>query len=260
MFMKVVREKYDQFKSALSSLLSDLSNNDQAKKLESNNRLRKVAQDLSDILAAEDRPDWLNKTATVTTNFAKENPQPTTIRSGSSWRLLGELIAIYSEAMDHVWNFEEDSSDAYNFDEVYQRARKSSKLGELFDSLISELEILLNTGEIDSIKAIDSLKKLMKTLSENKNGSYFSTIASWQFLQSFTKNIIWESLNKVPGVQSTKVAFEKTLNEMDIEMDRLHDEITSELQERFSIEPNLALTHDSKNPLFIANNSMDDEV
>jgi glycogen synthase len=249
--MSVVREKYDQFKAALSSLLSDISNNDQAKKLESNNRLRKVAQDLSDILAVEDRPAWLNRTVTVTANFAKENPKPNSIRSGSSWRLLSELIAIYSETMGHVWNFEEDSSDAYNFDEVYQRARKSSKLDELFDSLISELEILLNTGEIDSIKAIDSLKKLMKTLSENKNGSYFSTIASWQFLQSFTKNIIWESLNKVPGVQSSKVAFEKTLNEMDIEMDRLHDEITSELQERFSIKPNESLKHDSGGPQLI---------
>jgi len=125
--------------------------------------------------------------------------------------------------------------------------------------MISILEALLSTGTIDSVKAIEALKKLIATLSQNKDGSYFSTIASWKFVRTFTKNYIWKSLDNIPGVQTVKSAFEETLKEMDVEIEGLHKVISAELLEKFEITPSPALSHDSSNPLYIENVKNDED-
>lgn len=254
MFQSVLREKHEQFKSGLLSLLDAISNNDQANKLAASKHLKKVGDELASILAQSDRPDWLVRIIEATRVFSKRNPEPTTITSGSSWELLKELLGLYPAVMNQKWVFEaNDQMLAYNFDDVFARARSNSRLSELFDSMISSLETLLSTGGIDSLKAIEALKKLIATLSQNKNGSYFSTIASWEFVRTFTKNYIWKSLEKIPGVQTAKSAFEETLKEMNVEIEGLHKKISAELLQKFEITPSPALSHDSANPLYIEN-------
>lgn len=252
MFLDVLQEKHAQYKGSLNALLDAFSNNDQAAKIDANLQLNKISKDLSSILAQADRPPWLVRAIELTGKFAKVNPNAETARSGSSWNLVKELILNYEEAIGYQWTLtEQDESNACNFDVVFIEARKETNLTNLFDAMINDLEKLLATGQIDSIKAIDSLKKLLDTLSENKNGSYFSTIASWQFAKTFTKNVVWQSLEDIKTIKTIKTAFEKTLSDMDIEWDTLHKRISTELKEQFEIESNSSLSHDKKNPLYI---------
>lgn len=254
MFQAVLREKHEQFKSGLLSLLDAISNNEQANKLMANKHLQKVGDELASILAQSDRPDWLIRINEATRVFAKRSPDKVTITAGASFNLLKELVSLYPAVMNQEWVFEDgDQMPAYNFDDVFARAKRNSRLSELFDTMISSLEALLSTGAIDSLKAIEALKKLITTLSQNKDGSYFSTIASWKFVRTFTKNYIWKSLENIPGVQTVKSAFEETLKEMDLEIEGLHRAISAELLEKFEISPSPALSHDSSNPLFIEN-------
>lgn len=258
MFLNVVREKHEQVKSVLHVLLDALSNNNQASKLTACEALNKVSNDLSSILAQADRPTWLTRTIEATRVFSVNNPKPEATRSGSSWSLLKALMGIYPEATQHEWVFE-DEKVSYKFDVVFDKARNNSNLSELFDSLIANLGELISTGEIDSLKAIESFQRLIETLSQNKNSSYFSTIASWQFARTFTKNYIWKSLDNIPGVQTFKSAFEKSLKEMDVEIDNLHKEISSELKNKFDLSPQLALSHKKENPLYVLEDTESDK-
>lgn len=253
MFMNVVNERHDQYKARLDGLLDALSNNDQAKKLEACKALNDVSQSLASVLAEQDRPGWLKRTITSTSEYARKNKNPQSIASGSSWALLQDLMNLRQAAMAHLWSFKDSDEAAYDFDAVFQRARDNSNIHELFDSLISSLEKMLNEGEIDSVRANEALWKLISTLERNKKGSYFSTIASWQFARSFVKNAIWTSLDEVPVIKPIKAAFEKTLKDMDIEVESVHKEISEELKQRFEITPVESLTYDS-NPL-LADNS-----
>ena len=260
MFTNVIREKQKQYEVALSGLLRKLSNNQQSKKLEANKHLLKVAQELSSALAEGDRPWWLNETIEATDEYARKNKNPQSIVSGSSWTLLQRLIEVHKHAMGYKWKFDEtEELVAYDFDAIFEKSRQSSNVAELFDSMIGALEKMLETEEIDSIKANQALRKLMSTLAQNKTGSYFSTVVTWQFVRSFTKNYMWESLGSIPGVQPIKSAFEKILEETDIEMDQLHEEMSSELRERFDIAPTDALASSKQNPLWLDNDSRDTE-
>lgn len=248
MLMSVVTERHKQYKSRLDGMLDTLSNNDQAKKLEACNALNESAVNLSNVLAAQDRPSWLETTINATDEFSRKNKKPSSIASGSSWALLQKLMGLRQHAMAHSWEFDQANSTAYDFDAVFEQIRSTSSMIELFDTLIATLEEMLATDQIDSSRAIDALNKLLSTISQNKTGSYFSTIASWKFAHSFVKNAIWATLDEVPVIKPMKAAFEKTLKEMDLEVDALHNNIKIELKQKFDIVPTNALTNES-NPL-----------
>lgn len=113
---------------------------------------------------------------------------------------------------------------------------------------------MVNSGEIDSLTAINSLRELMEILEENKASSYFSTMATWEFVKSFTYNLVWEQLDSIPGIKPIKKAFEKTLADTDIELKELHKKIADEMKAKYKVTIKNALTY-KNNQNLLENNS-----
>lgn len=240
MFMNVIRENHEAFKSAFVGLLDALAGNDQAGKVDANRVLLKTSQDLATVLSEGDRPNWLTQTISLTEEYSHKNPDAKRHQPASSPYLLKKLIRIQQHALGHNWRFEDDLRESgHDFDAVFVELREKSNVSELFDSMVNALQEIISSGEVDSLRAIEALKELIGTLSKNSKGSYLSTVASWQFAQTFSKNFIWESLAEIPGVKQAKTAYERSLREMNVKMPELHAEMTNELKKRFKIEPNV---------------------
>ena len=257
LLLNLVEEKYGKYKSHFTHLLSILGENDQGSKIEANQLLHDASNDLANTLASPDRPPWLIETIAFTQEYKEKNQEPERIVSGSSWALLNRAMKIYSQAMSHKWVFDgsQEKNGKYDFDDIYQKHRESGELTKLFDSLISTLNDMLNSGEIDSLKAINSLNELLATIRQNKDGSYFSTMASWEFVKNFTKNYAWEQISNIPGVKSFKKSFEKTMSDMDMEMEKLHSDISDELKKRYDFVGQTALTYRKSDNLLLSNKS-----
>jgi hypothetical protein len=136
--------------------------------------------------------------------------------------------------MKHKWTLSKDKIQTdFHFDEMYERFKKESRLTEFFDELISTLEKMIASGDIDSIKTVASLQQLLSLLKQNKSGSYFSVMASWEFMGAFIKNTLWESLDTIPVVKQLKKGFEKTVKEMDVELDEIHKSIADEMKSKY---------------------------
>ncbi len=256
LLLNLVNEKYKVIKSRLPSLLKTLSENSQKAKLEESKQLYESAMDLANVLAASDRPNWLNEIMVCTSEFTSQNKDPNSIVSGSSWRLLQRLMKIYQPALSHKWDFSnQKGAHHYDFDSIYQKYRDESAIEELFDSLIETLEKMVTSGEIDSITAINSLRELMEILEKNKSSSYFSTMASWEFVKSFTYNLVWEQLDSIPGVKPIKKAFEKTMSDTDIELKSLHKKIADEMKQKYKVTIENALTYTNNHKLLEKNSN-----
>ncbi len=250
LLLNIVNEKYSVIKSRLPSLLKTLSENNHKAKLEESTQLYDSAMDLANVLAASDRPNWLNEIITSMNEFTSQHKDPNSIVSGSSWRLLQKLMKIYETALSHKWDFStQKGKHHYDFDSIYQKYRDESDLETLFDALIVTLEKMVSSGEIDSIAALNSLRELIEILGENKTSSYFSTMATWEFVKSFTYNLVWEQLDNIPGIKSIKKAFEKTLTDTDIELKELHKKIANEIKEKYKVTIKNALTYENNQKL-----------
>ncbi|WP_316364430.1 hypothetical protein [Candidatus Thiodiazotropha sp. CDECU1] len=244
LLFNLVNEKYNVIKSQLPSLLKTLSENNHKAKLIESSTLHESAMDLANILATQDRPIWLNEIIVRTEEFTSKHKDNDSIVSGSSWALLQALMEIYKPALNHNWNFStQEGKHHYNFDSIYQKYREESDLETLFNTLINTLETMVSSGEIDSITAINSLKELIDILEQNKSSSYFSTMASWEFVKSFTCNLIWEQLDSIPGIKPIKKAFEKTMADTDIELKELHKKIADEMKSKYKVTIQNTLTY-----------------
>jgi hypothetical protein len=145
------------------------------------------------------------------------------------------LVGLKPSIEAHKW-FTNQSTvhTSFDFDEIYERYRIESKLPELFSILIDLLEQMIDSGEIDSIKVATSLKQLISLLKQNKSGSYFSTMASWEFLKSFIKNTSWSVIDSIPVLKQLKKGFEDTLVEFDMELEQVHKQVATEMKETYN--------------------------
>lgn len=245
LLFNLVEEKYGIYKSHMAHLLSVWGDNDQKSKVEANQRLFDASNELANVLANSDRPSWLTESIAFTLEYKEKNQTSESVASGSSWRLLQRAMKIYGQAIAHKWDFDAQVGNEakYDFDEIYQIYRESSDLTKLFDALIKILNEMIGSGEIDSLRAIKSLNELLGTIRQNKDGSYFSTMASWEFIKNFTKNYAWEQISSIPGVKSLKISFEKTMSDMDMEMEKLHKNISDEFKKRCNFVGQTALTY-----------------
>lgn len=244
LLLNLVNEKYGIIKSHLPSLLKVLSENDHKEKLNESVALNASAKELANILATSDRPNWLNKIIACTNEFISLHKDPDSIVSGSSWNLLQSLIKIYQPALNHKWDFStQQGKNHYDFDSIYQKYREESDLETLFSALVDTLQKMVGSGEIDSITAINSLKKLINILEQNKSSSYFSTMATWEFVKTFTYNLAWEQFDSIPGIKPIKKAFEKTMADTDMELKELHKKIADEMKSRYQVTIQNALTY-----------------
>ena len=66
LLFNLIKEKYDKFKSLYTSMLSALSENNQAQKFQSVKNVADAAKALSDILAEQDKPAWLKQIVSST--------------------------------------------------------------------------------------------------------------------------------------------------------------------------------------------------
>lgn len=239
--MRFVQEKHELLKQRLNELFKVMPSDNHDEKVTANSLLLEACEDLERILAASDRPKWLSHLINETKLYEQKHQT-----TGHNFQLLKSIVSQRGPALSHPWSFEKSSAETdYNFDSVYERFKADSKLPKFFDTMIDTLENMIKSGEIDSLTALNSLQQLASVIRQNKKGSYFSVMASWEFISSFTKNLMWQELGNLPGVKPLKSAFEKTVEEMDIELEVLHKSIADEMKEKYKTTVQ-TLTYKSK--------------
>jgi hypothetical protein len=233
-FMRLLTERHDDLKKTNNALFDALvGENKKAKETACLANLD-AANNLSISLASADTPVWLS----LTVKWCKwyiDNVE----RDDANKHLFRNISPVRDDLTQHQWSLLKDKEDAdFHFDEMYERFKKESRLPEFFDALIDTLEKMIASDEIDSIKTINSIKQLLSLLRQNKSGSYFSVMASWEFVGGFIRNTLWESLDSLPVVKQLKKGFEKTVGEMDIELEDLHNSIAQEMKNKYNTTVN----------------------
>lgn len=228
-FLRLVHERHDQLKSEITALSKAFLEENKDQKKAQASKCKAAADDLARALAAKDRPTWLTEIIRWTnwycTNYKNND---------AAFTAFQKIMPHISQLNSHQWAFSENAGDEdFDFDQLYERHKKDSKLVELFDSLISIISQMISTGEIDSIRTKSSLERLLMLLQQNKDGSYFSVMASWEFLRAFVKNTTWAAIDSVPVLKQLKKGFEDTVDEMDIELEKVHESIREEMRAKY---------------------------
>ena len=228
--IRLITERHAELVKCIDQMQTVFSdNNNEAKVKLANQALDKVTT-LRESLSSQDRPPWLEPLASSLDRYCKR-PADGNTRT----HVMTTIAQAWTPLHNYAVKFVDDSSvKPFDFDGVYDKYFKQSKLPQLFDELVEQLDKIIASNELDSRKIAHALTLLAATLKKNRNGSFFSLICTWDFTRSYTKNVLWEAIDECPGLKVFTKALRKTMEEMDTEMQTLHKNVKEDLHTQMS--------------------------
>jgi hypothetical protein len=229
-FVRFLNEKHDFVKTRLDGMIQALVTENHEEKIKANIVLLEACEDLSRGMATVDRPKWLESIIEAAKNYSNQHKV-----TGSNYKMMSNIMRQLDNVHNQTWSFDQPNAEIkFKFDDLYDRFKADSTLPKLFDALIETLDKMISCGDIDSLSALRSLEQLIAVIKQNKAGSYFSVLASWEFISSFMNNLLWQELGNVPGVKQLKSAFEKTAKDMGIELDLMRKSMAEEMSKKYN--------------------------
>lgn len=225
-FHRSLSERFQKFRVTLQEFLQILTKEEQNRKIEAAKAVVVCTDNLKSFLAERDRPNWLK----VLEEKIKWYIEHGKAKPNSGLEVVNTLLHIHHQIESQKWQLDKPTDTAIDFAAVYEEYYNDSRVPELFDELVSQLEQLIDSEELDSRKTIKSLQKLIATVRKNAKRDYFSTRGTWEFTQLFFRNLTFEFLESIPGIKHVVKALRKTLKEIDLEM----SEVNSQVQKRLS--------------------------
>lgn len=226
-FLRFLAERFEAFKNALNNFIQTLTLHDSNKKIDAAKVVLETIDDLKRAMSNTDHPQWLGQLETRLNWYLINHPS-----AKAGLTVIQTLLALNRSIENQKWDLANSASNAaIDFASIYNEYYKASRVPELFDELVSHLEEVISSGEIDSIAAIKALEKLIATIKTNARGDYFSTRGAWEFTQVFFKNYGLELLENAAGIKHVVKAIRKTMSELDLEMSQVHDKVKQRLVE-----------------------------
>lgn len=222
-FRRSLDNRFNDLKAALQKTMDAfaVAPSIEARK-EANAELYRAAKDLRDLLHDADRPKWLGSILVASKQF-NSHPGDQTSR-----QFINAVAAQFPFIQPIV--VDTDASETLDFDALFQKQRDEGTLPQLFDKLIELASKIIESGEVESITALDALKQLVEILKANRNGSY---LAARQSLSTsrYLKHLANVVLEKVPVLKELREAYDRTNAEAEAEFERIEQGIRDETLE-----------------------------
>ncbi len=181
---------------------------------------------LLDLLHSSDRPPFLlhlhAALKSVTQQPEHQNCVPNMVKVATLYQPQLEMLKWEPATADET--------EFFDFDAVFERYRDECRIPELFDQLIDGLNKVVESGEVDSLKVLNQIRKIIATLRAARNGSYFSARGAWYFVTTWLKNSGWELLGDIPIAGAVVRGLRDAVTETSEQMALLHDKIQEDFE------------------------------
>jgi hypothetical protein len=182
------------------------------------------ANSLSQALAQKDQPQWLQPISFALQQYINTNGHPF---HGNE--LIRSIGFHFGAASEYKWAFEYSQDNGFDFDGVFNKYESESRIPDLFDKIVELLEKIIHCDDLDSRKVVNTLESIIATLKKNRNGSYFGVMGSWNFVGTYLHKLAWSVFLEIPVLKVFVKPLRETLYETNKEMDKLHENMRTEL-------------------------------
>lgn len=182
--INTVSEKHQLVKDQVIKTLNTLVGKSDSEKVNQTKILHDQSITLKSILADSDIPHWLRTLERESFIFISNNQNPA--------NLLKQIIALHPDIMNYQWDFNQEDSVVYNVDDIYEGVTKELDIEQTFDDLIEKLKLIIDSGDVDSRGAMESLIQLQSLIIQNKDSSFLGLSAVVNFGRMFFVHPNWQ--------------------------------------------------------------------
>jgi hypothetical protein len=194
-FFRFLEERLLIFKRSLEDLKETLVKNKADDKIAACKSTLSAINSLKEAMCSRDHPSWIGKTETAIKRFMERHGH----YADEGKVFFNAIVACSLDIENQKWEFSESSEHApVDFDGYFKKFYDESRLTELFDKLVFQLQTIVESGHVDSVHALTRLQKLINTIKHNTRGSFFSVRATLDFAISLLKNLVLEYIGTIP--------------------------------------------------------------
>jgi hypothetical protein len=228
--LDMIREKHQALIQSIGYLANSLVSNNEAEKTSRLDLSIAATKNLKGMLTNNNMPLWLVPFEKILNNH-KHSPSVATATAINNF-----LLTNMQGIKGYKWAFNTEKSNSFDFDSIFEKHKAESNLPVLFDDIIEKLQEIYDTNEVDSVKMMRGLEKVIATIKKSKDGSYFSLNSGWQFMLDFLKNYMWQELGNIAFFGPMFKALEQTLNNTNEEMFKVHTAVKEEMERTVGAE------------------------
>jgi hypothetical protein len=231
-FLRFLTERFQIFRQRFDALVGAVSSHNPEQKVEGCRAALAALNDLKSAMSSKDQPTWIAPLEAKLHWYIQNSKH-----NDAGHVLMNTIIAVSPAIQSQAWDLASPTgAEPIDFDAVFNRFYKESRLAELFEELVRQLQQIVDSGEVDSLKVLRALERAAATIRKNIRGSYFSTAGTWEFTVTLFRNYLWELLSGIPALGSLLKSVRKTMDDLDSEMARVHDEMRKELRSQISAD------------------------
>ncbi len=225
-FQRTLDEKTTEAKAAVQECVIAFLATDVGGRQKSATTAHGAVNRIVEMLHPQDRPNWLTALLSSLELAIKNSNDLNGINAMQ--KIINDL---QPALIRHKWKLADlESAEGFDFDAIYSKYKGENKIPELFDDIIAAMTRIVESREIDSVKALNELLRVIATLKNARNGSYFATRNAWFFVATWFKNSGWELLSEIPVLGATVRGLRKTLEDMNVGMQKMHDQMQEDLR------------------------------
>lgn len=224
-YIKTIQWKLEQFHESLKDFLNVLTLQDAVAKHSAGLRALNDLRELNKMIAPGERKPWLEKVEQSLGGYVAGNP------GDNGVSVLHMLFGHYAQLRSLSFASAEDlRPETEEIESIYLKYFDESKLPALFDELVFNLERIINSGQIDSIRAQESLERLVAAIRKNASGTAISRRAAITIAKTFIYNLSFELLEQLPFVAPVVKATRATVDDLSKESTRVDTLFRSEVE------------------------------
>lgn len=223
-FFTTVKARQEELKQSVEKLLDTLfSSSPSTARSAAAHETGEVAKGLRGILHEQFRPRW---PGSLIDNLHRIENAPDNELGATAARRIASVTL--PELSRHTWQFEVSDSSAIDFDAIFETARESNQIPNLFDEVIGFLQRIVDSGHIDSVRLLKELETIIATLKKGRTGSYVATRSSWFFFMSWARETGWEALGEIPVLGAAVRGLRGAMAKTDEAMQKMHNDFSAE--------------------------------
>jgi hypothetical protein len=234
-YLNHLRERLNILQKQFDDFLMHLALDDRLRKTEKARALITALDDLKRAIHSGSVPSWLPAmhrcVGRYTQTFLNDPAE-------ASLSVMQKLIELAPQMNAQTWDA--SSADGIDIAAISESLYQQSRIQEMFDELATQLQNIIDSGEIDSVKAIKTFEGLIATIRKNSHSDYFASRSMWEIVRRFFRNVVVEVAESTPGLRQAYKAACKTMVELDVRFADLQFQLRTGLNEKIVMElPNL---------------------